>query len=135
MKHLLRLLLLSPAPLMAQIMIDQYVVGEYRDDVVYEGVYYSPGNCTWADGTDFGFDFSGIAFPTGIELALVIDEPDPSGTTLMNGWQPVSVGDSTTFTPQTTGLEYQRQAALRPSISIYVRWAHRPLKARTTPAG
>jgi hypothetical protein len=104
MKHLLRLLLLSPAPLMAQIMIDQYVVGEYRDDVVYEGVYYSPGNCTWADGTDFGFDFSGIAFPTGIELALVIDEPDPSGTTLMNGWQPVSVGDSTTFTPQTTGL-------------------------------
>jgi hypothetical protein len=104
MKHLLPLLLLSPSPLFAQIWIDQYVVGEYRNDVVYEGVYYSPGNCTWADGTDFIFDFNGIEFPTGIELALVIDEPDPSGTALMNGWVPVNVGDSTTFTPQTTGL-------------------------------
>lgn len=104
MKLLTAILLLSPAPLMAQIMIEPYIVGESRDDVVYEGVYYSLGNCTWDDGTDFTFSFEGIEFPTGIELALVIDEPDPSSTALMNGWQPVSVGDSTTFTPQTTGL-------------------------------
>lgn len=104
MKHLLSLLLLSPTPLMAQIWLDQYLVGEYRNDVVYAGEYQSPGNCTWADGTDFTFNFQGIEFPTGIELALVVDEPDPSSTALMNGWQPVNVGDSTTFTPQTTGL-------------------------------
>lgn len=104
MKHLLFLLLFSPTPLLAQIMIDQYVVGEYRNDVVYEGVYYSPGNCTWADGTDFTFDFQGLQFPTGIELALVVDAPDPPTTTLLNGWLPVNVGDSTTFTPSTTGM-------------------------------
>jgi len=104
MRLLLTLLLISPSPLHAQIWIDQYIVGEYRNDVVYEGVYYSPGNCTWDDGTDFTFNFEGIEFPTGIELALVVDEPDPSSTALMNGWQPVNVGDSTTFTPQTTGL-------------------------------
>lgn len=104
MKHLLSLLLLSPAPLMAQTWIDQYIVGEYRNDVVYVGEYQSPGNCTWADGIDFTFDFTGMEFPTGIELALVVDEPDPSSTALMNGWVPVNVGDSTTFTPETTGL-------------------------------
>lgn len=104
MRLLCFLLLLSPAPLMAQMMIEPYIVGEYRDDVVYEGVYYSPGNCTWDDGTDFTFNFQGIAFPTGIELALVVDEPDPSSTSLMNGWQPVNVGDSITFTPETNGL-------------------------------
>lgn len=98
------ILLLSPAPLLAQTWIDQYVVGQNRNDVVYEGVYYSPGNCTWDDGTDFTFDFSGIEFPTGIALALVVDESDPIGTALMNGWVPVNVGDSTTFTPETTGL-------------------------------
>lgn len=104
MKLILTALLLSPSSLMAQIWIDQYIVGEYRNDVVYVGEYQSPGNCTWDDGVDFTFNFQGIEFPTGIELALVVDEPDPSSTALMNGWMPVSVGDSTTFTPQTTGL-------------------------------
>jgi len=104
MKLLTALLILSPAPLVAQTWIDQYYVGEYRNDVVFVGEYQSPGNCTWADGTDFIFDFSNLVFPTGIELALVVDEPIPSSTNLMNGWFPVSVGDSTTFTSETTGL-------------------------------
>ncbi|MCF8256741.1 MAG: T9SS type A sorting domain-containing protein [Flavobacteriales bacterium] len=104
MKLILTAILLSPAPLLAQTWIAPYLVGEYRNDVVYVGTYQSPGNCTWADGTDFTFNFQGIEFPTGIELALVVDEPDPSSTALMNGWQPVNAGDSTTFTPQTTGL-------------------------------
>jgi hypothetical protein len=104
MRLLCVLLLLSSAPLVAQTWIAPYLVGEYRNDVVYEGVYNSPGNCTWSDGTDFIFNFSGISFPTGIDLALVIDAPDPSGITLMNGWAPVNVGDSITFTPETNGL-------------------------------
>jgi hypothetical protein len=104
MRLLFAILLLSPAPLIAQTYIDQYYVGEYRNDVVFVGEYQSPGTCTFNDGIDFYFDFSGMGFPTGIELVLVIDEPNPSSTVLMNGWYPVNVGDSTTFTPQTTNL-------------------------------
>lgn len=88
----------------AQIMIDPYVEGEYRNDVVYVGTYGSPGNCTWADGADFGFDFSGLTAIDGMEYVLIIDAPDPSNTSLLNGWQPVNVGDSTVFTPATTTL-------------------------------
>jgi hypothetical protein len=104
MRLLFAILLLSPAPLIAQTYIDQYYVGEYRNDVVFVGEYQSPGACTFNDGSDFIFDFSALVFPTGIELALVIDAPEPVNSSLMNGWFPVNVGDSTTFTPQTTGL-------------------------------
>jgi len=104
MKLLSTLLLLSPTTLLAQIWIAPYVVGEYRNDVVFVGEYQSPGTCTFNDGSDFIFDFSALVFPTGIELALVIDAPEPVNTSLMNGWFPVNVGDSTIFTSGTTGL-------------------------------
>lgn len=103
MKYLLALLLLSPAPLMAQTWIDPYVVGEYRNDVVFEGEFDGTDMCIWADIVEF--DFSGLAFPTGIELALVVDEPDPASTELVvNVYDPVAPGDSFPFTPSTTEL-------------------------------
>lgn len=97
-------LLLIPTLGFGQIIIGPLTLGEYYNEVVFEGVYYSPGNCTWADGTDFMFDFNGLTEIDGMEYVLIIDEPDPDSTFLMNGWQPVYVGDSTVFTPTTTGL-------------------------------
>ena len=85
-------------------MIGPLTEGEYFNEVVYEGTYYSPGYCTWADGIDFTFDFNGLTEVDGMEYVLVIDEPDPDSTFMMNGWLPVYAGDSTVFTPSTTGL-------------------------------
>lgn len=103
MKQLLALLLLSPATLLAQAWIDPYVVGEYRNDVVFEGEFDGTDMCIWADIVEF--DFSGLAFPTGIELALVVDEPDPASTELVvNVYDPVAPGDSFPITPSTTSL-------------------------------
>jgi len=97
------LLLLSPAPLLAQTWIDPYVVGEYRNDVVFEGEFDGTDMCIWADIVEF--DFSGLAFPTGIELALVVDEPDPASTELVvNVYDPVAPSDLFPITPSTTGL-------------------------------
>jgi len=103
MKQLLALLLLSPATLLAQAWIDPYVVGEYRNDVVFEGEFDATDMCVWADIVEF--NFSGLAFPTGIELALIVDEPDPASTELVvNVYDPVAPGDSFPITPSTTGL-------------------------------
>ena len=96
--------ILIPSFSFAQIFIGPLTEGEYFNEVVYEGVYNSLGNCTWADGTDFTFDFNGLTEVDGMEYVLIIDEPNPGSTFLMNGWQPVDVGDSTVFTPTTTGL-------------------------------
>ncbi|MCF8277144.1 MAG: T9SS type A sorting domain-containing protein [Flavobacteriales bacterium] len=103
--RLLSIILLSVSlQLKAQIIIEPYVTGEYRDDVVYIGTYQSPGNCSFNDGTDFTFDFSNLFLPDGMEFALIVDAPDPSNVSLMNGWLPVSVGDSTVFTSSSQGL-------------------------------
>ena len=104
MKLLVALSLLISLQLEAQIILDPIVQGVYVNEIAYVGTYGSPGNCTWADGTDFIFDFSQLYLPDGLEYVLVIDEPDPSSTTLLNGWLPVSVGDSTVFSSSTTSL-------------------------------
>lgn len=104
MRLLTALLLLVSVQSQAQILVDPYVVGEYRNDVVYVGTYQSPGTCTFNDGTDFVLDFTNLILPDGLEFVLVIDEPIPSNTTMMNGWLTVNVGDSTSFTPSTAGL-------------------------------
>lgn len=102
--RLLLALLLIPTIGFGQIFIGPLTEGEFFNEVVYVGVYYSPGNCTWADGTDFIFDFNGLTEIDGMEYVLVIDTPVPASTTLMNGWSPIAVGDSTTFTQTTTWL-------------------------------
>lgn len=102
--RLLLALLLIPTIGFGQIFIGPLTEGEYFNEVVYEGVYYSPGNCTWADGTDFIFDFNGLTEIDGMEYVLVIDTPVPANTTLINGWNSVNPGDSTAFTPTTSGL-------------------------------
>ena len=104
MRILTIILLLVSFQLKAQIIVEPYVVGEYRNDVVYIGTYGSPGNCSFNDGTDFNFDLSGLFLPDGLEFVLIIDAPDPSNVLLINGWFPVNVGDSTVFTPSTQGL-------------------------------
>jgi hypothetical protein len=95
MRSLFAILLLSPAPLVAQTYIDQYYVGEYRNDVVFVGEYQSPGTLymgRWH--TDFHLRFFRyLGFPTGNRTSVVVDdEPNPSSTNLMNGWYPVNVG-------------------------------------------
>jgi len=87
-----------------QIIIAPYVQGVFRNDVVYVGAYQSSGTCTFDDGTDFILDFTQLVLPDGMEFVLVIDEPIPSNTTMINGWLIVNVGDSTSFMPSTTGL-------------------------------
>lgn len=104
MRFLTGALLFLSVQLQAQIMIDPYVQGQFRNDVVYVGSYESPGTCSFNDGTDFNLDFSGLFLPDGLEFVLIIDAPDPSSTILLNGWAPVNVGDSTVFTPSTQGL-------------------------------
>lgn len=104
MRILIFTLVLLSSQLKAQIIIDPYVVGEYRNDVVYIGSYISPGNCTFNDGMDFIFSFSGLFLPDGLEYVLIIDEPEPSNTVLTNGWALLNVGDSTVFDPNTTSL-------------------------------
>ena len=104
MRLVVIILLAASFQLQAQTFINPYIAGEYRNDVVYVGTYESPGNCTFNDGTDFILDFSQILLPDGMEFALVIDEPTPSNTSMTNGFLTVNVGDSTTFTPSTTGL-------------------------------
>jgi hypothetical protein len=104
MKLLIAIFLLISVRSEAQILVDPYVQGEFRNDVVYVGSYDSPGTCTFNDGTDFTFDFTQLILPDGMEFVLVIDEPAPSNTLMMNGWATVNVGDSTSFTPTTAGL-------------------------------
>jgi hypothetical protein len=104
MRLLVVILLTINFQLKAQIMIDPYVQGQFRNDVVYVGSYESPGTCSFNDGTDFNFDFSGLFLPDGLEFVLIIDAPDPTSTFLLNGWAPVNVGDSTVFTPSTQGI-------------------------------
>jgi hypothetical protein len=125
MRLLTTLLIFSSLQLNAQIFIDPYIVGQYRNDVVYIGTYQSPGNCTFNDGTDFIFDFSSLYAPDGLEYVLIIDEPNPSNTSLMNGWLPVSVGDSTTFNSSTTSLGIS--AASEPAtINFHIRLVGTP---------
>jgi len=104
MRILAVILLMLSFQLKAQIVIDPYVVGEYRDDVIYVGSYAAPGNCTFNDGTDFMFNFSGLSSPDGLEYVLIVDEPSPSNVVLTNGWAFVNVGDSTVFDANTTIL-------------------------------
>jgi len=104
MRTLTIILLLASFQLKAQILIAPYIAGEYRNDVVYVGTYQSPGICTFNDRTDFTLDFTALALPDGMEFVLVIDEPVPSNTAMTNGFLTVNVGDSTSFTPSTTGL-------------------------------
>lgn len=111
-----------------QIIIGPLSQGEFFNEVIYEGVYYSPGNCTWADGSDFVFDFSGLAEVDGMEYVLVIDEPDPDSTFMMNGWLPVYAGDSTAFTPTTSGLGIS--ASSNPAaLHFHIRLVGTPTKA------
>ncbi len=104
MRLVIALFILVSMQSQAQILVDPYVQGEFRNDVVYVGSYNSPGTCTFNDGTDFILDFTQILLPDGMEFVLIIDEPVPSNTSMMNGWLPVNVDDSTSFTPSTTGL-------------------------------
>lgn len=88
------------APLVAssQIMIPQYQAGEYRSDVVYVGSYTSPGYCNYNDGLDFVLNGQQLSLPTGIELALLIDTPEPPNLYLTSGWgAQINVGDSITL--------------------------------------
>jgi type 1 fimbria pilin len=128
MRLLTPILLLASFQLDAQIINDPYVVGQYRNDVVYIGTYQSPGNCTFNDGTDFVLNFSGLSSIDGLEYVLIIDEPNPSNTSLMNGWLPVSVGDSTTFNSSTTSLGISA-ASGQATINFHVRLVGTP----TTP--
>lgn len=104
MKLLIAFFLLVSVESQSQILVDPYVQGVFRNDIVYVGTYQSPGTCTFNDGTDFILDFAQLLLPDGLEFVLIIDEPYPSNTFMMNGWATVNVGDSTSFTPSTTGL-------------------------------
>jgi hypothetical protein len=102
MRLVVALLLLSPTPILAQTWIAPYVVGEYRNDVVFEGEFDATDMCIWADY--YEFDFSGLSFPTGIELALVVDEPIPTSTEMVTADNVVMPGDSFIVSPSTLGL-------------------------------
>ena len=93
--RLLLCLILTPTLGFSQIFIGQLTEGEYFNEVIYEGVYFSQGNCTWNDGTDFIFDFSGLTEIDGMEYVLVVDTPVPANTALINGWAVVNASDST----------------------------------------
>lgn len=101
---LLLVFLLTSLFAKAQITMGPLYQGHYYNEVVYVGTYNSPGTCTYNNGTDFTFSFGGLILPDGMEFVLVIDEPLPSNTAMMNGPLTVNIGDSTSFTPSTTGL-------------------------------
>jgi hypothetical protein len=121
-------LIFLPAFSIAQINIGLLTVGEYYNETVYVGTYDAPGNCTWADGTDFGFNFSGLTPVDGMDYVLIIDTPNPDSTYLLNGWLPVNVGDSTVFDSSTTSLGIS--AASGPAtINFHVRLVGTPTTA------
>ena len=125
---LLAFFFLLPAFSFAQIFFGPLTEGEYYNEVVYEGTYFSPGTCTWADGTDFIMDFSGLTEINGMEYVFVVDTPAPANTTLMNGWLTVNIGDSTAFAPTTTSLGISA-ASNSAQINFHIRLVGTPITA------
>ena len=62
-------LLLIPTLGFTQILIGQLTEGEYFSEVVYEGTYYSQGNCSFPGDFDFSLDINSLSEISGMDYA------------------------------------------------------------------
>ena len=95
--RLLPCLILTPTLGFSQIFIGQLTEGEYFNEVVYEGTYYSQGNCSFPGDFDFSLGISSLSEINGMDYAFIVDAPNPVNTPLFFLGQPINVGDSTTL--------------------------------------